>query len=172
MWFRQLAADTIEMEAIHINMLYTGTRLPVLPVTSSTPVIRNIHCSNITCTFSKGHAVEILGLPESLVENVTLDSVSMQAARGIACVDARGVTFTKVHIKADSCPVVELTDCDHVTLNSMSVPSNADPFLLVGGARSDGIVILNSSVRNAKTALQLGDETPRRTGSAAACRAS
>lgn len=161
MWFRQLAADTIEQEALHINMLYTGSRLPSLPVTNATPVIRNIHYSNITCLFSKRRAVEILGLPESLVENVTLDSITMHAARGIACTDARGLDFKNISITADTGPVVEITDCDHVTLNSISVPPNADPFLQVGGARSDGIVLVNSSVRSAKTAVRLGAETPR-----------
>lgn len=161
MWFQQLVADTIEMEAIHINMLYTGTRLPTLPVTSFTPVIRNIHYSNISCAFSKGRAVEILGLPESLVESVTLDSITMRAARGVACTDAHDVSFKNINVTADAGPIVEITDCDHVAMNSISVPSNADPFLQVGGARSDGIVILGSSVGNAKTVLRLEAETPR-----------
>ena len=161
MWFRQLAADTIEQEAIHINMLYTGTRLPSLPVTSATPVIRNIHCSNITCTFSRGRAVEILGLPESLVESVTLDSISMHAARGIACTDARGITFKNVSVTADVGPIVEITDCDDITMDSIAIPSNADPFLQVDGARSGGIVIVNSSVQGAKPAVRLGADTPR-----------
>lgn len=167
LWFRQLSADTIEQEALHINMLYTGTRLPSLPVSGTTPVIRDIHYSNITCGFSKGRAVEILGLPESLVESVTLDSISMRAARGIACTDARGVTFKNVNVETASGPVVELTDCDHVTMNSISVPPNADPFLLVGGARSDGIVILHTPVQSAKTAVRLRDETSRQAVSVA-----
>ncbi len=161
MWFRQLSADTIEQEALHINMLYTGARFPSLPVTKTTPVIQNIHYSNITCTYSKRRAVEILGLPESLVESITLDSVTMRAAQGISCVDARGLAFMNVSISADTGPVVELTDCDHVTMNAVSVPSNADPFLQVGGVRSEGIVIVNSPVRSAKTAVRLGIDAPR-----------
>jgi polygalacturonase len=160
MWFHQLAADTIEQEALHINMLYTGTRLPSLPAGITTPVIRNIHYSNITCGFSRRRAVEILGLPESLVENITLDSIRMRAARGIACTDARNIAFKDVSINADTSPVVELTDCDHVTMNAIAVAPTADPFLQVEGARSDGILILNSTVRSAKTALRLGVDAP------------
>ena len=161
LWFRQMSADTIEAEALHINMLYTGTRLPAFPVTATTPVIRNTHFSNVSCTYAKGRPIEILGLPESLVENVTFDSIAMHGARGIACTDARGVTFKNMKVNADTCPVVDITDCDHVTLNSVSIPSNADPFLQVGGARSEGIVILNSPVRSAKTAVRLGADAPR-----------
>ncbi len=49
-----LAADTIEQEALHINMLYTGSGF--LPCRSPRrhPLIRNIHYSNITCTLRKG----------------------------------------------------------------------------------------------------------------------
>jgi len=159
LWFRTLVADTIELEALHINMLYTGTRLPEAPVTKATPVIRNIHYSNITCKFAKGRAVEILGLPESLVESVTLDSITMHSARGIACSDARNIAFNSVSVTAESSPVVELTDCDRVSLNSILIPSGADPFLQVGGARSGGIVVRNSDVRNAKSVVRLGAGT-------------
>ncbi len=161
MWFRQLAADTIEQEAIHINLLYTGSRLPSLPFTKATPVVRRIHFSNITCAFAKRHAVEILGLPESPVESVTMDSIGMHAALGVACTDARDLSFRYLSVAADTCPVVELTDCSRVTFDSVSIPANADPFLHVGGARSGKIMLLNSPVLTAKAVVRLGAETPR-----------
>ena len=162
MWFQNLAADTIEQEALHINMVYTGSRLPSLPITKATPVIRNIHYSNITCTYAKGRAVEILGLPESLVQSITIDSISMRARRGIACTDVRGISFNSVSVVADSSPVVELTDCRRVIFNSIAIPSHADPFLHVGGIRSGEIVLRNSPVQSAKTVVRLGDDAPRR----------
>jgi polygalacturonase len=160
MWFEHLTADTVEQEALRINMLYTGQRLPAQPITASTPVIRNVQFSNIRCLYAKRRAVEILGLPESLVESVTLDSIIMHGARGIACVDTRGLTLKHVRVGVDDSPVVDLTDCSNVTLNIISIPSLADPFLFVRGGKSTGIVVRNSPVRNAKELVRLGPDTP------------
>jgi polygalacturonase len=160
MWFRNLAADTIELEALHINMLYTGTRLPEAPVTKATPVIRNIHYSNITCKFAKGRAVEILGLPESPVESVSIDNITMNAARGIACTDARDITLNQVSVIADRSPTVDLTDCQRVTLGSVSVTPCGDPFLQVSGARSAEITLRGAAFRDKVPIVRVGVETP------------
>jgi hypothetical protein len=90
-----------------------------------------------------------------------MDSIGMHAALGVACTDARDLSFRYLSVAADTCPVVELTDCSRVTFDSVSIPANADPFLHVGGARSGEIVLLNSPVLSAKTAVRFGAETPR-----------
>ena len=71
MWFHDIEGDSIRMEAIHLNMLYTGTRLPVRPIDPSTPVVRGIHFNNIRLTSGLGYAIEVLGIPEMAVRNVT-----------------------------------------------------------------------------------------------------
>jgi len=161
MWFSYLSADTIEQEAIHINMLYAGNKPPVDPVARTTPVIRNIHYSNISCTFAKRRAVEFLGLPESPVDTISLDSINMRAARGITCSNARMVSFKHVNIATNAWPVAELLDCRSVTFDSVSVPSDADPFLYVEGPESGGIMLLNSLTGRAKNAVRLGQYTTR-----------
>ena len=92
MWFRDLSADTTQEEVLDINMLYTGSRLPAEPVTHATPTIRNIHYSNVSCSYGNKAAIEIFGIPEMPVENISFDSITIIAAKGISCSDAKRLT--------------------------------------------------------------------------------
>lgn len=158
MWFEHLSADTIQMEAIRINMLYTGKRLPAQPLSKTTPTIRNLHFSDISCAFGRSYALEILGLPERSVENVTFDHVSVKAARGIHCVDADSVEFNDVSVQPASWPVLEIVDVKDMTINKLVVPGGADPLVEVKGSRSKGILLKGVNIKAAAKVLDLGND--------------
>ena len=67
------------------------------PMTETTPVFRNITIKNLTATSTR-EAGLIVGLPESLVENVVLENVTIQAKEGLTIANARGVTLRNVKI--------------------------------------------------------------------------
>lgn len=69
-------------------------------VTETTPKYKNITIRNLTATSSKAAGV-IVGLPESYVENVLLENVSITAEQGgLEVRNARGVTFKNVKVTA------------------------------------------------------------------------
>ncbi len=155
MWFRHLSADTIEQEAVHLNMLYTGTRYPETPVTRATPRMRNIHISDIRCAYAKRYAVEMLGLPEMPIDDVTVDHVVMTAARGIACTDVRNVRLSSIDVRPTQWPLISLTDGAGVTLDSLAVPDGANPLLRVSGPKSAEIRLLHTRTAPAAAVLSV-----------------
>ena len=75
-WFKDISADTIQREAIRINLLYSGgDRLPEQEVSSGTPVVENIHYENIRCEYAKRNIIQIIGLPEMPVNHVSFKDI-------------------------------------------------------------------------------------------------
>ncbi len=158
MWFRGLTGEEIVMEAIHLNMLYTGTRFPEQPVSASTPRVRDIHIADVTCTSGKSYAVEMLGLPEMPIEDVTIDSVRMSGAKGINCVDVRKVSLSALDITVGTPPLVSITDGREFTLDALTVPDGSGCVLQINGPRTDAITILRTSVPDSR--MSIGAEVP------------
>lgn len=68
------------------------------PVTETTPKYKNITIRNLTATSSKSAGV-IVGLPESHIENVLLENVTIAAEQGgLEIRNAKGVTFKNVKV--------------------------------------------------------------------------
>ena len=158
MWFRSLKGDQIALEAIRLNMLYTGTRFPAQPVTNATPRMQNIHFDSISCSSGKGYAVEMLGLPEMPIHKITLNRLRMSTAKGVACTDVKEVCFSHVSVSPGAWPAVSLTDVDSVMFEAVSVPQGADPLLRVDGPNSKGISISGTDTTKAARVLLLGPD--------------
>ena len=98
-WFKDIYADTIEQQAIRINMLYSGNeRLPALEVNSSTPLIENIYYENIYCDFAKQNVIQILGIPEMPVNNISFTNIQLKGHKGIEIKDAKNISLTNIVI--------------------------------------------------------------------------
>jgi polygalacturonase len=70
---------------------------PAQPVTATTPIFRNIRISHLTAT-STTDAGLIVGLPESLVENVVLENLDITAREGLVFANARGIQLKNVRL--------------------------------------------------------------------------
>jgi len=158
MWFKDLSGENILREAIHLNMLYTGTRLPAQPVSVTTPAIRDIHFENIRCFSGKSYAVELLGLPERAIENVSFDDLSMSALKGIACTDARGIQFRGVRLDVQTLPLVTLIDGESIRLDSVTSSQEGSPLLMVAGAKTREIRIRKSGILTFDKSVSVGPE--------------
>ncbi|HEY3762821.1 MAG TPA: glycoside hydrolase family 28 protein [Verrucomicrobiae bacterium] len=60
------------------------------PVTGETPIFRDIHVSNMTAT-CQNSAGMIIGLPESLISDVTFKNVKISAVTGLKIENAKGI---------------------------------------------------------------------------------
>jgi polygalacturonase len=99
-----LVCENITMKdvrgAITITSYYP--RIPATdtaqPVTDKTPKYKNITIRNLTATSSKAAGV-IVGLPESLIENVLLENVTITAEQtGLEIRNAKGVQLKNVKV--------------------------------------------------------------------------
>ncbi len=73
---------------------------PAQPVTDTTPKYKYITIRNLTATSSRNAGV-IVGLPESYIENVLLENVSIMAEQGgLEVRNAKGVVFKNVKVTA------------------------------------------------------------------------
>jgi polygalacturonase len=86
-------------------------------VTETTPRYRNITIRNLTATSSKSAGV-IVGLPESGIENVLLENVTITAAQaGLEVRHAKGVEFRNVKITPEKGAPVIVREADVKGLN-------------------------------------------------------
>jgi len=82
------------------------------PVAAGTPIYRNIHISNLTATCQRAAGI-IIGLPESLISNVTLENVQITSATtGLKIQNAKGIQFKNVRIAAQQGPPVIMDNAE------------------------------------------------------------
>lgn len=158
MWFKDLSGANIINEAIHLNMLYTGSRLPVQPVTNTTPSMRNIHFDHITCTSGKSYAIELLGIPERPIEDISFDSIDASTAKGVHLADAKGIRISQSIFRPDTAPVVSIFESSDIILDAVAGLNASGRFLRVEGASSRGIRVRNMQVSDPSKSISQGPD--------------
>ena len=109
--------------AIHINTKYWIDSSPE-PVNEKTPQFRNIQVSNVTGTNCK-RSVEIIGLEEFPVQNISLSQVKISAEQGLICENAERVQMQDIHINSPEVPY-QFKDCKKLWLNGMDTDYEAE----------------------------------------------
>jgi DNA sulfur modification protein DndE len=99
----------IKGTAIFMDMYYMVRGRPTTePVSERTPIFRQFSINNVTCQGAKT-AIEIRGLPEMAISNITLDKVRISADRGAVITDADDITLRDVQIESRSEPALYTT---------------------------------------------------------------
>ncbi|MFO7657734.1 MAG: glycoside hydrolase family 28 protein [Bacteroidales bacterium] len=125
-WFKDISADTIQREAIRINLLYTGGgRLPKQEVNSGTPVVENIHYENIGCKYAKRNVIQIIGLPEMPVKNITFKNMKLEGNLGIEITDANNITFENITTSNKTGAPLNISFSENITINSLTIKETA-----------------------------------------------
>ena len=70
------------------------------PMAQGTPVIRDIHVSNVTATCQRSAGL-IVGLPESLISNVVFSNVQITAASAFKIENASGIEFKNSRVNVE-----------------------------------------------------------------------
>jgi Glycosyl hydrolases family 28 len=98
------------------------TQEPLQPVNAGTPQIRNITIRNVTCQWSN-IAMQLRGLPELPLKNVTIENAQIVSKQGGAIIDADGITLRNVHIQCAAVPTFQIQDATNLTMQNVdSVP--------------------------------------------------
>ncbi len=148
-WFKDIQADSIEREAIRINMMYTGgDRLPAQVVNSGTPVVENLHYENISCDYAKRNVIQIIGIPEMPVSNVTLKNIRVSGNKGIEIRDAKNITMENLAIANNKGSFANISFSENININNIEIlntDENEIPFVM-----ND---VNNTSLKNVKYIL-------------------
>jgi polygalacturonase len=107
--------------AISLDMYYEGKAwdeadnqikaVPAQLIDEGTPQFRQIHIRNVTCEGAQ-RALEMRGLPEMPIENVTLENIRIQSNQGVFLAEAKDITLRGVKVHARQAPVIS---CHNVT---------------------------------------------------------
>jgi polygalacturonase len=172
----------IRDEAITLNMFYTDA--PAEPVSDRTPRFRNIHIEGVTA--DAGQAGTLLGLPESPLEDVSLDNISITAPKGLVVRDARNIALRAIRINTTSgpavvverteglevsgvrtlaphqgTPVVDLVNVRRAFVRGSFPVPGTDPFLAVRGRDVASIVLGDNDFADIRTpAVVVGKDVP------------
>lgn len=163
----------IPTQAISFNLYYSGrsasedldagggTDLPkLLPVTEETPQFRNISIKNVNC---KGAmlGIQLQGLPEMNLENITLQNIKMEADQGMVCNDAKNVKISNLTLITKKAPVADFQNCSEVVVDGLYSNSAVSPLVQIGGASSRKTLLKNLSLSNQEKQVVVGKEVQK-----------
>lgn len=172
----------IKSAPFDLNMFYQKT--PEEPVSERTPVLRNMHFSDITVKDSPA-AGFILGLAEMPVDNVTFSNLAIEAEKGFSCSNARNIAFRNVRINTkkgpaligenlqdlevdgfrtltphDNCAVIDLKNASVAYVHGCSAASGTGAFLGLRGPSTRDILLQNNDLRQAGSPVQTTEGCP------------
>ncbi len=110
-----VSVQRITMRNILGSAIFINTFYKAWAVTNEgkPPLFCNVRIQDVTCEGARA-AVEITGLPEQPIENVTLQRLSISAKTGLSATDVHGLILSNVNIKAASGPPFQMTNCHDV----------------------------------------------------------
>jgi polygalacturonase len=94
------------------------TQEPPEPLGPGTPQFRAIAIRNIVC-HGANIAMQLRGLPELPLRDVTVEHADIVSKQGGAIVDADRVTLRDVHVKCASVPTFQIQDATHLTMEDV-----------------------------------------------------
>ena len=94
------------------------TQEPPEPLGVGTPQFRNITIRNVVCQ-GANIAMQLRGLPELPLKDVTIENAQIVSKQGAAIVDADGITLRDVHIKCTAVPGIQIQDATNLTMEDV-----------------------------------------------------
>lgn len=114
----------VDLRLFDVEMTTFYASSTLVPLTQKPPTIRGVHVKNVTGSGGKT-AIEIVGLPEVAVQDVTFENVSLASDAGVRCTDCENVRFTNTKITPKTGSPFRLENARRVTLEkSCSGPAS------------------------------------------------
>lgn len=127
-----IVMKNIQKEAVIMNLKYSN--MEPEPVSERTPVFRNIHISGLTGT-DVNRAIEIVGLEEMTVSDVSLSNINIQSKEGARIDYAKNILMRDVRI--DSSSPFEVLNSENITMHNVwtGTPDVEKPFMHVKNSK-------------------------------------
>ena len=90
------------------------------------------------------------------MENVSFDSITITAAKGISCSDATMIEFKDVAVHPSSGPLLSIMDCDGITADRMEVFEGVSPLIYADGLNTKDILLTHTNTANSKVPVLFG----------------
>ncbi len=96
----------------------------------------------------------IRGLPELAIKGIHLENVMLKADKGAEISEASNITLKNINILSkDTKPVIVINNGDHIDLDGIKYPNNADLLFEISGAKSQQINISNTDTSKSKNKI-------------------
>jgi polygalacturonase len=167
--------------AIFINMKYWIQSDPQ-PISETTPVVRNIHISNITGTNIK-KAIGLIGLEEMPLENVSISQVNIESEEGLVCENAHNIRLRDITIdcktgipfsffdsvsielnhlgsknKKTGIPVIGMKNVNQVAVAGALVFDPEQLYLSIEGEKTKDVLLEDSRLQKSEKAVRVSAE--------------
>jgi len=121
--FENIFADTLEYEAIIIDMNYTadgfsGRRKGDIP-----PVLENFYFKNISCNYSKRNIIKIDGLNDSPIKNIYFENINLRGEEGVFIHNAQDIVFKNFQMTSKKVPILNLKDVKNIYFEDIIIKS-------------------------------------------------
>lgn len=154
-WIENVRMRNIGGEAIRLNMFYSSST--VQPLTDTPALFRNIHMRNIFCD-GAARAIDLIGLPEAAIENISLTDAHITANQGASIIDGNNIRLRNVTIEPETGPVYDLLNSRHVIIANPGEGAMPGGFLRAEGPRSGNIRVSDWRASVGLPAPMLGEE--------------
>ena len=95
------------------------------------------------------------------IRGIHMRNVSITAEQGIACTDAKDITFDNVEILNSRGPVLQVVNSQDVSLDHLTYPAQAQALAKAQGTKNSGIVFKNTDLKAAQTDFDLAGGATR-----------
>lgn len=110
-----IVMKNIQQEAIILNLKYSN--MDPEPVSERTPIFRNIHISGLTGS-EVNRAIEIVGLEEMAVSDLTFSDINIQSKEGVRIDYAKNIFLRDVRI--DSSSPFTVLNSENIAMHNVS----------------------------------------------------
>jgi polygalacturonase len=94
-YYENVRHEDLRLMVVEITTFYASSTLK--PQTDSPPSIRSVHVRNVSARGAR-QAMELVGLPELKLADVSFENVTISSEQGVRAVDVDGVRFSGVTI--------------------------------------------------------------------------
>jgi hypothetical protein len=133
-YYEHVRHEDLRLMAVEMTTFYNSSN--VQPKSKKAPTIRGVHVRDIT-TSGAARAIDIVGLPELPVQDITFDNVTIESQRGVRCIDCRGVHFSHTAITPQSGVAFQLDGARGVSFDQTCAGAPSACIERVGRASTD-----------------------------------
>jgi polygalacturonase len=145
-YYENVRHEDLRLFVVEMTTFYSSSTLE--PKTKTPPLIRGVHVKNVTGRGAKT-AIEVVGLPELAIQDVSFENVDITSELGVRAVDSEGLRFDGVKISPRSGPAFRLENARRVALDR-TCPSGPGGCVELSGTRNEQITVDGARVDAAK----------------------
>jgi hypothetical protein len=136
-WYEKVRHRDLRLMVVEITTFYGSSTL--VPKTVTPPTIRGVHVRDVWAQGAK-KAMEIVGLPEAPIQDVSFEDVEVSSSDGAKCVDVAGAHFDRVKITPAEGSPFQVENARNIAIDHSCPPAAGARHVNVAG-RSEQITV-------------------------------